>query len=134
MFQVRSSVHFSKQCKQGEESRVPGEGLTVTTGEGQYHSCNYCEKISNDCNIKLHTCSKCKVCYYCSKDCQQKVWKTHKELCNAITFLGQQASCKTDASNVLMLPKDKSKMARLIGEKCMINCFVNSSLLDTWYL
>ena len=87
----------------------------------------------------MHTCSKLEVCYYCSKDCQQKAWKTHKELCNAITFLGQQqASCKTDASNVLMLPKDKSKMARLIGEKCIINCFVNkvvnSSLLDTWAL
>lgn len=86
----------------------------MTKGEWQYHSCNYCRKSSNDCNVKLHMCSKCKVCNYYSKDFQQNAWKTLKGSCNAINFLSQWASCKAEVSNVLMLPKDNSKMSRLV--------------------
>ena len=56
-------------------------------------------------------------------------------MCNAINRLGHQVLCKTEVPNELMLPKDRSKMARLMEEKCTIHCFVNkavnSLLLDT---
>ena len=42
-----------------------------------------------------------------------------------MNLLSHQASCKTEVSNMLVLPNGKSKIARLIGEKCIINCFVN---------
>lgn len=49
--------------------------------------------------------------------------------------MSKQISCKTEVPNVLMPPKDKSKMARLIVEKDIINCFgnevVNTFLLNT---
>lgn len=39
-----------------------------------------------------------------------------------------QQACKTKASNMLMLPKEKSKIAELIGKKCVKNCFVNRAV------
>ena len=38
--------------------RVTGEGHTLTTGEGQSHSCNYCRKSSSACDTKLHIIRK----------------------------------------------------------------------------
>jgi len=31
-----------------------------------------------------HCCSKCKVQFYCSRDCQLADWKKHKEICSQI--------------------------------------------------
>ena len=31
---------------------------------------------------------------------------------------------------MLMLPKEKSKIAELLGKKCVINCFVNRIVLS----
>ena len=80
-------------------------------------------------------CSKCKVCNYYSKDFQQNAWKTLKGSCNAINLLSQWASCKAEVSNVLMLPKDNSKMSRLVLKKNITiffaNKVLNSILLDT---
>ena len=42
----------------GERVRVTGEGHTLTTGEGQSHSCNYCRKSSSACDTKLHIIRK----------------------------------------------------------------------------
>lgn len=30
------------------------------------------------------TCKKCKIAYFCSKDCQKKLWSKHKLLCNKV--------------------------------------------------
>ena len=34
------------------------------------------------CRRTARWCSRCKICTYCSKDCQKKDWKAHKEQCN----------------------------------------------------
>lgn len=45
-------------------------------------------KILGKCrNCKVVTsmrCKKCKVAYFCSKDCQKKLWSRHKILCNRV--------------------------------------------------
>ncbi len=40
--------------------------------------CYNCKSI----NKKLKKCSKCKVAYYCSPECQKKDWNRHKKLCH----------------------------------------------------
>lgn len=34
--------------------------------------------------VKLQKCSKCKISTYCSKKCQRKNWKIHKEVCTLL--------------------------------------------------
>lgn len=41
--------------------------------------CFVCRNVIHN---KLSTCSKCKVIFYCSIDCQKKDWKFHKKFCN----------------------------------------------------
>lgn len=41
--------------------------------------CGYCDKEKKN---KLKKCSRCKVYYYCSKECQKKDWPRHKLQCN----------------------------------------------------
>ena len=55
-----------------ERVRLAGEGLAVTTREGQSHSCHNCTKVSNDCKVKVYLCSKSYLSYYCSEDYQQR--------------------------------------------------------------
>lgn len=45
--------------------------------------CKYCSAIEGD--IKYKICSSCRSVYYCSKECQIKDWKEHKNECNHST-------------------------------------------------
>ena len=45
-------------------------------------SCKACKKYVKD----LKRCGKCGMVYYCSKECQIKDWKDHKEDCKLITM------------------------------------------------
>lgn len=42
-------------------------------------------KLEHDCSKQKCTlvCKKCKIVFYCSKECQVKDWKRHKELCGS---------------------------------------------------
>ena len=75
---------------------------------------------------------------YCNSKCQKGHWKTHKVLCHAIQSLHQDSvnRCKNTcefASHIT--PKQRNKIAKLVGEKCMIDCRIGggeaSALLDT---
>ena len=39
--------------------------------------CGKCEPVA----AAFKKCSRCKVAFYCSKDCQEAHWKTHKQVC-----------------------------------------------------
>jgi hypothetical protein len=47
--------------------------------------CRNCEKTEPQMdNAKLMKCQRCKVAYYCSKECQVADWKSHKIMCKAL--------------------------------------------------
>jgi hypothetical protein len=57
--------------------------------------CHHCEKTETQMDgALLMKCQRCKVTYYCSKDCQVADWRSHKEWCKA------QASRKESRSAV----------------------------------
>jgi hypothetical protein len=47
--------------------------------------CNHCVKYEKLGGAKLMKCQRCKVIYYCSKECQVANWKSHKKTCKAIS-------------------------------------------------
>lgn len=62
----------------GSDSREGEKGASRVAVEGWNKVCGApgCEK--NSCAMK---CSKCRVIYYCGKECQTKDWKAHKRVC-----------------------------------------------------
>ena len=70
---------------------------------------------------------------YCSKKCQQAHWKDHKSICCTIKELLRQNRESTkhdsDAERVNyvshLTPKQRAKVARLIGNKCLISCILS---------
>jgi hypothetical protein len=49
------------------------------------NECDCCKKSLADLNVpRLEACAKCKMAYYCSKECQVTAWKQgHKKACRA---------------------------------------------------
>lgn len=48
--------------------------------------CQECGKVQVQNNsIKLSKCGKCECAWYCSRECQVKNWKDHKQLCSEIS-------------------------------------------------
>jgi len=67
----RVSVVTEKKKKKAMEIRVdPTESS----------ECSFCQTIAVYPD-KHQTCSRCRNAWYCSKDCQLKDWKSHKEAC-----------------------------------------------------
>jgi hypothetical protein len=47
--------------------------------------CGHCERLETQMEgAKLMKCQRCKVIYYCSKNCQVADWKVHKKRCNEV--------------------------------------------------
>lgn len=46
----------------------------------QFYRLKFCAHCSER-GKKFKYCSKCKICYYCSLECQKKDWKIHKKIC-----------------------------------------------------
>jgi hypothetical protein len=58
--------------------------------------CRYCMNFEAQMDgAKLMKCQRCKLVYYCSKECQVTDWKRHKTMCNALTSGNHQESRST---------------------------------------
>ena len=76
----------------------------------------------------------------CSKQCQTSLYPNHKKICTAIQEVENYSNTmfvnniKTPFQSHLS-PKEESKVAKLIGSKCLVNCSLNDisteALLDS---
>jgi hypothetical protein len=47
--------------------------------------CRHCDKSEILDGAKIMSCQRCKVAYYCNRECQVADWKIHKKMCKAIS-------------------------------------------------
>jgi hypothetical protein len=55
------------------------DGTTGITSTPDYFFCQTCGK---PCNLQ---CGKCKLMWFCNRECQKILWKSHKALCNIVS-------------------------------------------------
>ena len=91
---------------------------------------------------RLLHCSNCRAVSYCSKSCQRKDWGQHKAICLAIQGLSERNDVYNDLGSdalpvypTTLTPKEQTKIAKLIGQKCTMFCRIDGVeikvLLDT---
>ena len=100
--------------------------------------CVCCEK-----GEVIYRCSACHSGSYCSKDCQKKEWKGHKDLCSMIQQL--EAHLKNVAVQKEALEKEKERdkfvfrseavsadmrIAKLIGKRCTVTGLLNEKSVE----
>ena len=89
-----------------------------------------------ECNIPFDQCGVCKAVRYCSRRCQQKHWRQHKTLCQAITSLVEQ-KYREERENAgafknHLSPREHAQVVRLVERKCTVKCSLNGlRLWDT---
>ena len=68
--------------------------------------------------------------YYCGKRCQIRHWKDHKVLCGAIKSLAvsvEETKTVKTAFVSHITPQKHSKIIKLVGEKCLVECLLNDN-------
>ena len=115
-----------------QESATSDRDPKVAENEQRMSHCVNCGQVQGD-KCKLKRCSGCETMKYWSKKCQQAHWKDHKSICCAIKELLRQnrESMKRDSDaervNYVshLTPKQRAKVTRLIGNKCLISCILS---------
>ena len=102
------------------------ESQTLVKEKQKVMKCVGCYKESE----QAFRCKSCHTGCYCSKECQTKCWKDHKVLCKHITNLESQVNSKAFAkvnyiSSSSFTPNEEMKLVKLIGRKCMVDCFLD---------
>ena len=117
-----------KQVAGGE----PGEPVTKTASPA-YKKCSRCERqVNRDCMLKF--CGHCQTTMFCSQKYQKEHYNDHNAVCKTIysvkTFptenkqnLHTKETIKGHSSE--LSPKTKSEICKLVGDKCLVNVFMN---------
>ena len=79
----------------------------------------------------LKQCAKCHSKKYCSKGCQKKHFPYHVQYCSAIVDLTKWESDKLYKNYSVgeVDTRCRNKFVNLIGEKLMVNCYLDSAKL-----
>ena len=54
---------------------------THTQRKTTVKDCNFCKRTKKAGEKAFSSCAKCRAVRYCSSECQQKDWGTHKDAC-----------------------------------------------------
>ncbi|CAL4100920.1 unnamed protein product [Meganyctiphanes norvegica] len=54
-------------------------------------ACTECHKIPSD-DVHIKSCSRCRLIWYCGKECQKKNWTYHKKFCKATSSVAADLS------------------------------------------
>ena len=65
-------------------------GLLALYGSDVYEQFMEDPKCAECGEVATQRCSKCKGEWYCTRECQIKKWKQHKEMCAVLTKLRQE--------------------------------------------
>lgn len=83
-------------------------------------------------------CSDCRAVSYCSRKCQQKHWRQHKTLCQAISSLEERKYRedreKTGVFVSHLSPQEHAQVVRLVGRKCTVKCVLGLRLMPSGIL
>ena len=102
--------------------------LTIDAQKCETHKimCNGCGTQGEEVKT-FKRCSACKSVLYCGSRCQTRHWKKHKVLCAAIHQLTKDMESKIEEACSFeshLAPKQKEKIASVIGQRCMIDCMI----------
>ena len=81
-------------------------------------------------------CHGCKAVEYGDRHCQKEHWRMHKQLCCAIQELSRAEeannSAHDDSGHFIshLMPKQHLKLVGLVGNKCTVNCILNSKAME----
>ena len=73
-------------------------------------------------------CSSCQTVYYCGKKCQIRHWQDDKVLCRAIKSLAVSVEDTKTVKTAFVshiTPQKHSKIIKLVGKKCLVECLLN---------
>ena len=62
---------------------IDGKKSNLFVSKTSILPCEYCGYIETQLGDKLKVCGRCKMSVYCSKRCQEKAWKIHKQMCES---------------------------------------------------
>jgi hypothetical protein len=74
-------------------ARLSNDNYDNTRGHPK--RCRHCEKVETLDSGMLMKCQRCKVTYYCSRECQVSNWKDHKGLCSELGSTEKRSAYKT---------------------------------------
>lgn len=120
----------------GKRQATAVEGQGVVDSHNKSPSCVSCGKIEGEMLFKR--CAKCKGVRYCSTVCQRKHWQQHKTLCATIAELSKTHNENPHAEEQFykscLSPREQSKLIRLVGRRCSVNCSLDTSTSGSEFL
>ena len=101
---------YTKPCKENVNRNV-----------NRIEKCLACQRKIE----KLSQCSTCPAGKYCSRKCFKQDWKNHQPICNSISTLQRMQKLEIRYDQPIT-PKEKRKLIKLVGQRCMVSCSINN--------